>query len=247
MEKREILLRLIDYYAGGNKSKFANQIGVSPQSINTWITRNTFDIDKIFAKCEGVSGDWLLTGKGKMLKTTQERTQAAKEVLRQVAKDDKERRLIPFYEDIATMGGDYEKRADVDRTVAVTEWVDAGDWFREATAAIRHYGDSMIEFPSGSILAVKRVYDRRLLINGENYVIETSEYRITKRIIINEGDDYLTAYSSNTEKFHDGTPVYPPMHIPLDAIRNIDLVLGCVQKFYSTSAIPIIRTEETAE
>lgn len=33
----------------------------------------------------------------------------------------------------------------------VAEEIDAGDWFPEATAAIHHYGDSMVEYPSGSI------------------------------------------------------------------------------------------------
>ena len=68
MEKKDRLLSLIDHYSGGNKSEFARMIGVSPQAVNTWITRNTFDIDIIYAKCLNVSPDWLLTGKGNMLK-----------------------------------------------------------------------------------------------------------------------------------------------------------------------------------
>ena len=68
MEKKDRLLSLIDHYSGGNKSEFARMIGVYPQAVNTWITRNTFDIDIIYAKCLNVSPDWLLTGKGNMLK-----------------------------------------------------------------------------------------------------------------------------------------------------------------------------------
>lgn len=68
MEKKDRLLSLIGHYSGGNKSEFARMIGVSPQAVNTWITRNTFDIDIVYAKCLNVSPDWLLTGKGNMLK-----------------------------------------------------------------------------------------------------------------------------------------------------------------------------------
>lgn len=64
---------LIDYFAGGKKAEFARMIGISPQGVNTWLSRNTFDIELIYSKCEGVSAEWLLTGKGEMLeKKTEE-------------------------------------------------------------------------------------------------------------------------------------------------------------------------------
>ena len=51
--------------------------------------------------------------------------------------------------------------------VPAGEWIDAGDWFHEASAAIRHYGDSMIEYPSGCILVLKKVEDMRLLLGAQ--------------------------------------------------------------------------------
>lgn len=61
------LKALIDYFAGGKKADFARMIGISPQGVNTWLSRNTFDIELIYSKCEGVSAEWLLTGEGEML------------------------------------------------------------------------------------------------------------------------------------------------------------------------------------
>lgn len=58
---------LIDYFAGGKKAEFARMLGTSPQGVNTWLSRNTFDIELIYSKCEGVSAEWLLTGKGEMI------------------------------------------------------------------------------------------------------------------------------------------------------------------------------------
>ena len=149
------------------------------------------------------------------------------------------KKRIPFYDDVITIGGVNELSADTDNGHShVAEWIDAGDWFPEATAAIRHYGDSMVEYPSGSILALKRVNDRRLIINGRNYVIETSEFRITKQLQ-DDGGDYIIAYSRNKDTYPDGHQIHSPIRIPKDTIRHIDLVLGCVQKEYSNGAIPI--------
>lgn len=151
--------------------------------------------------------DWLLYGEGSMFKTSKK---------------------IPLYDEAQTIGGYNGVVANVDDQARVTEWIDAGDWFPGATAALHHYGESMVEYPSGSILAVKRVNDPRLLVNGEHYVIETSEYRITKQIV--DDGDCIIAYSTNNETYPDGRPIYGPVRIPKDAIRHLDLVLGCVTK-----------------
>lgn len=142
------------------------------------------------------------------------------------------KKKIPLYNDVATIGGNNEQVANVDDAARPTEWVDAGDWFPSATSAIHHYGDSMVEYPSGCILALKRVNDPRLLINGENYVIETDEFRITKQL--QDDGDFIMAYSSNRETYPDGRLIHSPIRIPKDAIRHLDLVLGCVIKRFST-------------
>lgn len=68
MEKSERLNLLIKHYANGNKSQFAKQLDMTPQGINTWISRNTYDIELIYSKCDGISADWLISGQGNMLK-----------------------------------------------------------------------------------------------------------------------------------------------------------------------------------
>ena len=73
MDKVRMLNNLVSHYSGGNKSRFASMLGVKPQTINTWYSRETFDAELIYAKCEGVSGDWLLSGEGEMLKVDREK------------------------------------------------------------------------------------------------------------------------------------------------------------------------------
>lgn len=140
------------------------------------------------------------------------------------ASDRRENR-IPIY-DTQTIGGLNGMVANTEEA-RVDRFVNAGDWFPNATSAIVHYGDSMVEYPSGCILVLKRVYDKRLLVNGQNYVIETDEYRITKKVSY-DGSDTLMAYSTNKETYPDGRLVYAPIKVPTDSIRHIDLVVGCI-------------------
>lgn len=71
MDKKMMLEQVINHYTDGNKAKFANMLGVKPQTINTWLLRNTYDAELIYSKCDGISGDWLLSGKGEMNKNIQ--------------------------------------------------------------------------------------------------------------------------------------------------------------------------------
>ena len=69
MEKSDMLECLINYYADGNKAKFSAQIGVKPQTVSAWISRNTFDAEALYANCKDISADWLLSnGTGEMIK-----------------------------------------------------------------------------------------------------------------------------------------------------------------------------------
>lgn len=68
MDKTAQLEALVTHFANGNKAKFAGRLGVKPQTISTWMNRNTFDVYLVYAKCDGVSADWLLTGEGSMMR-----------------------------------------------------------------------------------------------------------------------------------------------------------------------------------
>ena len=250
MEKEPInarFLQIITYLLENNlvrsKGELADILGVKPSKfseiLNNRMMAGTDLIATICHKYPQLSSEWVLTGEGDMLKSKAAKHEGTTKELRR--NYEAERRRIPLYNDIASIGGYNDQIADTETAAAhAAEWIDAGDWFPEATAAIRHYGDSMVEYPAGSILVLKRVQDRRLLINGRNYVIETTEFRITKQLQY-DGGDYLMAYSSNPETYPDGRQIHSPIKIPLDTVRHIDLVLGCVQKEYSNGAIPIIQ------
>ena len=203
------------HFCDGSNKVFADRMNRQPTVTSNWV-RDGYSVGEgvaiEIANKFDVSREWLLYGKGEMLKTPQ-------------------KKQIPLYDDDVTMGGMNGSVADVNTAARPTEWIDAGDWFPNATSAMHHYGDSMIEYPSGCILALKRVNNWALLVNGENYVIETDEFRITKQV--QDEGEYIMAYSSNRETYPDGHLIYSPIKIPKDSIRHLDLVLGCVIKKFS--------------
>lgn len=227
MDKLLILNKIQEHYKFKKDAQFAEFLGIPAQNLSKWKLRNTYDAELIYTKCPEISPEWLLTGKGDILKATEFESKF-------------KRNLIPLYNDVATIGGVTELGANLEAISHTTEYIDAGDWFPGATAAIRHYGGSMVEYPSGSILALKKVEDVRLLVWGRNYCIETTEYRITKRLNKSKKAEYLTAYSSNIETYPDGCLVHEPIDIPTETIRSIYQVLGCVTKEYSNGVVEII-------
>jgi hypothetical protein len=222
MKQNEVLDEIISHYKL-SYNKLANELGLKR-------AQNLYDIrdgktgisKKLAIQIEKwhpeINKLWLLTGEGQMLtgNTAPNNSGSGK--------------LIPFYDDVMTIGGVNENVTDTKGISPPTDYIDTGDWFRDATAAIRHYGDSMTEYPPGCILALKEVREKQLVIWGKDYVIETNEYRITKRIQRGKTEEYIRAYSSNTETYPDGQLIHEYLDIAWKDIRRIFLVLGYVVK-----------------
>lgn len=226
--------RLAIYMAlkGINNNMITVNAGLSVGQIGKAISNNSginsTSIEKILHTYSDINPEWLLTGKGEMLKTNK------------IITNDVKRNLIPLFNDVATIGGANGLSANVNGVSHATEYIDSGDWFPGATAAIRHYGDSMPEYANGSILALKVVEDIRLLVWGRNYCIETSEYRITKKLNKSKDNDYLTANSTNKETYLNGSLIHEPIEIPKEAISKLFQVLGSVNKEYSSRIVDIL-------
>ena len=212
------------------ESKIGASKGVLSRAINNKTDIQSKWLIKLVENYPKYSSEWLLTGKGEMMRGTGNIVNEEQEVY------NKKSNLIPVFNDVSTIGG-ASTIANVDPKTHPSEWIDAGDWFLGATAAIRHYEDSMMEYPSGCILALKEVIDRDLIVWGKNYCIETSEYRVTKRIY--DDGDIITAYSTNEETYTNGRSIHPPFPIPKKSILKIYRVLGYVVKEYSNGPVMI--------
>lgn len=218
--------------------EFIEYKGITPKEFlkETEIKRGFLDSDKlnstvsdvfiakIIAKYPEINIKWLLTGEGYMLK-------------QDISPEKTSKNLIPLYDDVATIGGT-EIVADVQGVSKATEYIDAGDWFNDVTAAIRHYGNSMQEYPNGCILALRKITNIRGIVWGSNYVIETNDIRVTKRMqTCPDDDNCIMAYSTNTETYPDGRLVHEPFKIYKEDIRQIFLVIGRVVKEYSSDPV----------
>ncbi len=219
------ILQFIDY-KDISKYKFYKETGITRGVLDQNNGMSEENTARFLAKYPEINPDWLLTGKGEMLKATE------------TSETSNKKNMIPFYEDVETIGGN-NLVANVEPTYNTSLFIDAGDWFSGATAAIRHYNDSMIEYPSGCILAIKKINDKNEIVWGRNYVIETAERRITKQIAELD-EEHIICYSTNTETHFDGRPKHQPITIRKEDIVHIFRVLGSVNKEESTGIVKLL-------
>jgi hypothetical protein len=215
---------------GVNKELFFKDIGMTYGSFKgkqKESALNSDAIDNILSIYDDVDANWLITGRGEIIK------------IEEGNKNDNIRKnMIPLYEDVATIGGT-NAVADLNSTYTASIQIDAGDWFKGATAAIRHYEDSMIEYPSGSILAIRELKNKDEIIWGRNYVVETDEMRITKKLASFD-EDHIMCYSTNQDVYPDLTLIHQPIKVSKKNIRYISRVLGCVTKEESSGKFNLL-------
>lgn len=233
MEKKDRLLKLIEHYSDGNKSEFARMIGVSPQAVNTWISRNTFDIDIVYAKCVDISPEWLLTGKGPMLKPTIQEPQVTTQPSTPTAKDrlpeafrcldplHATQELIPLVTPKVAAGFGNADFAITERDVK--EYYIIPKWKRQhVDFMIEVTGDSMQpKYNAGDIVGCTIIHNSGFIQWNRPHVIATREQGLLiKRLMPGTTTNSLSAVSENTQ--------YPPFDIPKDEITGIAIVIGHV-------------------
>ena len=212
MDNSTVKQRLIRYIKshGMTQKSFQEALGVSPGYINS--IRKSIGADVLARLTElfpDLSRDWLLYGEGEMLKAS-------------------EPKGVPVYDTTST-GGATGLVSSSNQVANLIGYINSGDWFdRKETAIIRHVGDSMTEYPDGCWLAVKRVLNPKLLVPGQNYVIETEEFRVTKRVQRGSEPGYLKIYSTNRERYDDGQLIHEPFEVHLSDVRRMFSVLGYV-------------------
>lgn len=226
MEKKDRLLSLIDHYSSGNKSEFARMIGVSPQAVNTWISRNTFDIDIIYAKCINISPDWLLTGEGDMLKSNKyEPIVEVKPIHHSRSIEKKEDTQVVYLYDFEATAGlktlfDNKKNNIID-TIKIPK-------LPKCDGAIHIVGDSMYPLlKSGDIILYREISPSiENIVYGEMYLlsydIDGEDYVVVKYIRKSEkGEPFITLGSEN--------PDYASRDIDFHRITAIAIVKASVR------------------
>lgn len=224
MTKKERLEALIAHYSNGKPTQFAKYIGVAPSTISTWLARDSFDYDLLFAKCENISPEWLFTGEGDMLKSTAEHEptsapqRAAVKVYPAKHVDDWHQGipLIPFSAMAGALRGEIQVCEYECEHYIVPE-------FKTANFLITINGDSMLPtYKSGDIVACQREAMTSVFFQWNRpYVLDTAQGAILKRIRPGSDKEHILIVSDN--------PAYNPFELPLSEIYSVALVVGFIR------------------
>lgn len=222
MTKKDRLEALIAHYSEGKPTRFAKYIGVAPSTISTWLARDSFDYDLLFAKCEMLSPEWLLTGRGEMLKTVVDSSVVAYKASSVLPKSSKNPKGIPLIPLDAVAGfpatdseGVYLE--DCER-YTIPEFEAKG-----ANFLIRVSGDSMMPlYNSGDIIACRKIPNILFFQWGGVYVLDTSQGVIVKYVEEYEKDDECILCVSENKRFK-------PFPLPKSDIRSLSTIIGLVR------------------
>ena len=213
MDKLLILNKIQEHYGFKKDIKFAEFLGIPAQNLSKWKSRGTYDAELIYTKCTEINPEWLLTGRGKMIKDNTEVDHNKPE----------EKKGIPLIP-IEAMGG-YGKgdsqvmQYDVSSGYNIPELEGKGVKY-----LIRVSGSSMYpKYSNGDLLACKPLEDLSFFQWGKPYVLDTEQGAIVKRLFPCDDDsECLECRSDN--KVH-----YPPFRIPKLSVRAVAIVVGVIR------------------
>lgn len=216
MTKKERLEALIAHYSDGKPTRFAKHIGVAPSTISTWIARDTFDYDLLFAKCEKISPEWLLTGNGSMLKTALQEAIAVEPV-----RSESPNKGAPYY-DVDFLGG-FDLTFN-DQTINPEYNIDFKPFNKQGVSWVNITGHSMEpRINHGDIIAIKecRLEDVQY---GEIYAVVLDTIRTVKILRKSNNPDRMRYVPINEEN-------YDEQEYDNSRILRIFEVLGNVSRF----------------
>lgn len=205
MTKKERLEALVNHYSNGNKAQFASRLGISAQGLSTWLSRNTYDTELIYAKCEGISPAWLLSGTGPMLMDNSNNTEI--ETRPRIPLDAAAGSLSIVSQSIS--------ENECERFPVITR-------FPRYDFTIMVRGNSMEpEFHSGDEIACRIIEQPSFIQWGRPHVIDTQQGVVLKRIY--NRTNSILCKSDNAD--------YEDFEIPKTEILHIALVVGSIRLY----------------
>lgn len=194
-----------------NNSEFGRMFDVSTAYVSS--IRKSISpemLDKLRSRFPELSIEWLLTGDGQMLNNTIQRKSDSDELYYTY--------LLPMSAVAGTLT-EFEGSAtlaDCEKIVSPIAGVDF---------AINIYGDSMMpEYPSGSMVLIKRMNIDTFIAWGEVFLLDTVNGILLKELQPSEKDDEVVCVS------HNPSGKYRPFNVPKKDIRSIFRVLACITR-----------------
>lgn len=211
---KEIIERLKIGLELSSDNALADTLGVSKTTLSNWKSRNSLDFPLVFSLCEHISLEWLLTGKGNMLKE-EEKEEASAPV---VSYDPKVGQ--PYYS-VDFLGGFsevYNSQVSVpDRNIIVPGFDRAKLWCNVT-------GHSMEpKINHGDIIALRQCTLDDIQY-GEIYAVVLDTIRTIK--ILRKGS------SKDSLRYVPINPNFDEQEFAVKRIINIFEVIGSISKFF---------------
>lgn len=223
-----ILERIKEYIdcKGITVAAFERSIGMSNASFGKSLkNRGAIGSDKIeniLSVYTDLSSEWLLTGKGDMLKSDNEKLIEAHKTFGGSAKSSNKQKGIPLIPIDAVAGfpsddNDGVYMEDCEH-YSIPEFEAKG-----ANFLIRVSGDSMHPlYENGDIIACRKISDILFFQWGGIYVLDTSQGALVKRVEEAEDDkESILCISEN--------PRFKPFRLPKSDIRSLSTIVGLIR------------------
>ena len=210
----ERIKKIRERFCSDSNKEFAKKMGVAPNVVNNYV-RNGYSVGqgvlyKILDKFPEVDKDWLLTGKGEMLKIQYSKPPA-------ISKE--EIYLVPLLP-ISAQGGSLNdfvvsvKDSDCERVVSPIKGADF---------AITVTGDSMSpEYPNGSLILIKKINEKAFIDWGKTYVLDTCNGTVIKTLVPSNKKEFVKCTSINPD------PKYAPFEVSLEDVYGIYRIMMCM-------------------
>ena len=248
IDKSLILNKLKSHYNFSSDTEFAKFLGIKPQTLSSWHSRNSFDVDLIYSKCVNVNGDFLLSGIGDIEKKTKSKENATflnggiKGGVKGGKPNVKKTYAIELAENPTNTGIEANNLGNAGIPLIP---IDAMAGFGTGAVQVMHYdtskyvvpefaelnvdfmirvkGSSMVpKYNSGDLVACKKLVITDIFFQWNKvYVLDTEQGALIKRVKKGSIDNYILLISDNKN--------YDPFELHLSKIFAVALVVGVIR------------------
>lgn len=221
MSISERIKKIIDHY-GISVRSFEKSIDASNNSIQTTIKRKSDvksgTINKILQSYKEINPEWLLTGKGSMLKSDKQPDLPVAVPV----KWQQNNKAIPLVDEEAVAGFGNPKFAikeqDVKEYYTIPKFR-----HRKVDFMIEVYGNSMYpKYNSGDIVAATIITESGFIQWNKPHIIATKSQGILVKRILKGPDEHTLILKSDNKD-------YPPFEVPKDEVDGLALIVGVIR------------------